>query len=168
MYHCPTASTPDYNANYAGYSRSDYVAVHGAAREVSNSMDTPAGATFSMNSHLTFADIEDGTQFTLMAGERSMTRDQRYGAIWMRAINRTGHGLEGTAVAGVCHHDVPMNDSSQGDGFLSWHPGGVGFAMMDGATYFLSEQIDGTTYESLAQIHDGRQLTESDLILAAQ
>ena len=81
----------------------------------------------------------------------------------MRSVNRTGDGGNGTAVSGICHRDLPLNDSTQGNGFLSWHPGGAQFAMVDGSIHFISEQIVGTTYESLAQIRDGSQLSETDL-----
>ena len=163
-YHCPSASGPDYNANYAGYSRSDYVAVHGGAvPRVSDSMDDPGNGVFGRNSDIRLADIEDGTEFTLLVGERSMTRQGQHGAIWMRSVNRRGDRGDGSSVAGVCHRDVPLNGSAHGDGFLSWHPGGAQFAMVDGSVHFLSEEIERTTYERLAQIRDGRELTAASL-----
>ena len=163
-YHCPSATGPDYNVNYGGYARSDYVAVHGGGvRCVSDSIGAPGNGVFSMNSGIRIANIKDGAEFTLLVGERSMTREGQQGAIWMRSVNRLGDGGDGTAVAGICHRDVPLNDSMHRNGFLSRHPGGVQFAMVDGSTRFLSEEIEGATYECLAQIYDGSELTATHI-----
>ena len=166
-YHCPSVTGPDDNANYAGYARSDYAGVHGGAMlRVSNSMQEPGNGVFSMNSNICFNDIDDGTEFTLLVGERAMTRDGQHGAIWLRSVNRTGDRGDGTAVTGVCHRELRLNDANQSSGFLSWHPRGAQFVMVDGAVHFLSEDIDGTTYERLAQRSDGSNLTALSLTSA--
>ncbi len=135
---------------------------------MSNSIDDSGNGVFGMNSDVRFADIEDGTEFTFLVGERSMTRKSEFGAIWMRSVNRYGNQGDGTSVAGICRRDLLLNDATQGNGFLSWHPRGVQFAMVDGSIHFISEGIDGKTYESLAQIRDGSRLTASDLAAATQ
>lgn len=163
-YHCSSASSPDYNANYAGYARSDYAGVHGGAlRRVSNSLHEPGNGVFGKNSGVRLMDIKDGTEFTFLAGERSMTFAGEYGAIWMRSINERGDAGDGTSVTGICHREIRPNDEAQPSGFLSWHPGGAQFVMVDGSVHFISDQIAGTTYESLAQIQDGAQITTADL-----
>jgi hypothetical protein len=130
MFHCPTASSPDHNENYAGYSRSDYVAVAGSV--LSDALDASSNGVFAMNSGTRFDDIVDGTQFTLLVGERSMTLEGTHGAIWMRSINRAGNRGDGLAVTGICRRDVRLNDVTQRSGFLGRHLGGVLFAMADG------------------------------------
>ena len=119
-----------------------------------------------MNSGTRFDGIVDGTQFTLLVGERSMTLEGTHGAIWMRSINRAGNRGDGLAVTGICRRDVRLNDVTQRSGFLGRHPGGVVFAMADGAVRFISEGIESDTYEHLAQIYDGNALTESSIIRA--
>ena len=118
---------------------------------------------FGSNSGTRLDDIEDGRQFTLLVGERSMTLEGQHGAIWMRSINRHGNLGDGTAVTGICRRDVRLNDATQRSGFLGWHPGGVQFAMADGAVRFIADEIEGTTYEALAEIRDGIALSESSL-----
>ena len=129
--------------------------------DVPDAGNGPGVGVFGMNSGIRLEDIEDGTQFTLLVGERSLTPQGQHGAIWMRSVNRHGDGGDGFAVTGICHQDAPLNDASQGSGFLSYHPGGAQFAMADGAIRFISEEIEGGLYEDLAQIRDGNALTES-------
>jgi len=128
--------------------------------DTSDALQHPGDGVFGKNSSIQFDDIEDGTQFTLLVGERSMTSAGKHGAIWMRSINRDGNRGDGAAVTGICRRDVRLNDATQRSGFLSRHPGGVLFAMADGAVRFISNEIESTTYENLAQIRDGNALTE--------
>ncbi|MCA9007010.1 MAG: DUF1559 domain-containing protein, partial [Planctomycetaceae bacterium] len=44
--------------------------------------------------------------------------------------------------------------------FSSQHTGGAHFLLGDGGVRFLSENIDGTTYENLGKISDGNVIGE--------
>ena len=87
---------------------------------------------------------------------RKLKNGESSGAIWMRAINWNGTFSYGPAVAGTCGQGVPMNTwESRYIGFSSNHPDGALFVLADGSARFVSETIDGVTYEYLAQKSDG-------------
>lgn len=153
MFRCPSDVGPEYNPTYAGYSASNYAVVHGAGiSAVYDDVDQQGSGAFSEASSVAFDDLQGGASQTLLMGERAGTQEGGGAAIWMRSVNRTGDGDDGTAVAGVCSSDARLNDKSQLDAFSSWHTGGAHFLFGDGSVRYVNQQIDLKTYEAQATI----------------
>ena len=86
-------SDADANPHYAGYSATNYVAVHaGGTSAVSDSQDDTGNGLFGENSFSHMPTCVDGLSNTLAIGERYLSQQGNHGAIWMRSTNRAGDG----------------------------------------------------------------------------
>jgi|GEM_PF-3361711 prepilin-type processing-associated H-X9-DG protein len=154
---CPSDSSAETNRFYAGYATSNYPAVHGGGiQAVSDDLDHQGNGVFSEASSVTLDDIAGGRGSTFLLGERSLTPTGNAGAIWMRSINMSGTGDDGSAVAGICDRSAMINDFTNADAFSSSHVGGAHFVMADGSVRFVNETIQSAIYESLATIDDDK------------
>jgi prepilin-type N-terminal cleavage/methylation domain-containing protein len=127
---------------------SNYPGVSGHRHAWSNTSNT---GIFYHHSGTTMADIIDGTSNTFIVGERE-SLDCR-GAVWVGTRRPTAAGAQAVSqVIGISRPKInqgvtPVNfNGGNGTGcmigFSSWHPGGAQFALADGSTRFINEQID--------------------------
>jgi prepilin-type N-terminal cleavage/methylation domain-containing protein len=102
-------------------------------------------------SRLGFKNATDGTANVFLLGE------SRYGgAAWGASAKQDScayaRNLAGAQDAINLHKGQGVHDTR---GFSSFHPGGCGFAMLDGSVHFVSQNIDLTIYRQLGQREDG-------------
>jgi prepilin-type N-terminal cleavage/methylation domain-containing protein/prepilin-type processing-associated H-X9-DG protein len=102
-------------------------------------------------SKLGFKNATDGTANVFLLGE------SRYGgAAWGASAKQDScayaRNLAGAQDAINLHKGQGVHDTR---GFSSFHPGGCGFAMLDGSVHFVSQNIDLTIYRQLGQREDG-------------
>jgi hypothetical protein len=127
---------------------SNYPGVSGH-RNVSSSTDN--SGIFFHESGITIADIIDGTSNTLIVGERE-SLDCR-GAVWAGTARPQNTGAQAmTQVVGLSRPKINQGTvtvawnagNGQGcmAGFSSWHPGGAQFALADGSTRFINQQVE--------------------------
>ena len=141
--------------------------------------NTVGSGIFYRNSKIGIKDIRDGSTHTLLVGERA-TRvpggrfNTRAASIF--GVNENDVSL--SVYRGVFYVtgsvNQPINGGTtepQGDydqavernrGFSSQHPGGIHFVFADGSVKWISEHIDETTYENLANRNDGQVIGEYD------
>ncbi|QDU30133.1 Type II secretion system protein G precursor [Anatilimnocola aggregata] len=130
----------------------------GSAPDCGNSSCSPAnergmyvtGMLFG-GSKLGFRNATDGSANVFLLGE------SRYGnAAWAASAKQDGcaytRNLAGAQDAINLHKNQGIHDTR---GFSSHHPGGAGFAMLDGSVHFVSQNIDLSMYRQLAQRDDG-------------
>jgi hypothetical protein len=104
------------------------------------------------------ADITDGTSNCFAVGERLTTpfgSNSKHHSTWSGVIPE---GEESMArILGLTDHTPNSNNSvvPHLDDFSSHHHGGVQFAICDGRTVFISENIDVNTYQWLSTISGG-------------
>ncbi|QDU59535.1 hypothetical protein Pan216_03640 [Planctomycetes bacterium Pan216] len=144
-------------------SRSNYPGVNGKGPRVYK--QGREGVFGARNVSVSLRDITDGSSKTMIVGERASRlpgdANDRY-THWagLRDGEEDGSGWRGPfEVAGSTgfHMNTPQIANWQ---FRAWftspHVGGVHFLMADGATVFLSETMDFTTYQNLSDIGDGK------------
>lgn len=146
--------TPD-GSTRLPIAKSNYVGVACSSVSTTPPIDAasygPATGVFFENSATQFRDITDGTSNTLMLGERSF----RVYNLNVGAANALGFSpeLSGyssrnraiTTVLGIPYYGInhtTTNRVHQPRGFYSLHAGGAQFALCDGSTRFISENID--------------------------
>ena len=149
-YLCPSDTIGGINTDLSNYGTSNYAGVVGS----SGSGNT---GTFYDRSKVKIRDITDGASNTAIVGERSADGTLEAG-IWVGLI--TNH----TAFYNVTWRmEADTDDRINAGGirgFSSKHVGGAHFLFGDGRVRFLSENINGSTYEYLADIADGNVLGE--------
>jgi len=129
-------------------------------------------AIFAWQSPLKFANVEDGTSRTFMAGEQAFEMARAncgedgkcYGLGYSWA-----HSVEASATASIQpNFAVPGGvnlDPSAATfpyrsqfGFNSMHPGGLHFVYVDGSVHFINDSIELGVYHALATIKGGETL----------
>ncbi|QDT49021.1 DUF1559 domain-containing protein [Symmachiella dynata] len=98
--------------------------------------------------------ITDGTSNTLAIGESSYMNDPES---WPLAL---GAMLEDESVLAKTDANAIPNTTFDDDSFMSFHTGGVFFALCDGSARFISEDIDAQVYFNLGERNDGNVLGE--------
>jgi prepilin-type N-terminal cleavage/methylation domain-containing protein len=165
VYRCPTDSGPErWSLTQAGGSNvltelasSNYVASWGTTE-----VDTAcapgktcySNGAFYLNSSIRFRDLRDGASQTFQVGERRSDNDLNWNATWLGVYPQ---GEEPFArIVGVAEH-TPNHPSGQMEDFSSMHDSGVHMLIGDGSVQFISENIDGKTWQALATISDSDQ-----------
>jgi prepilin-type N-terminal cleavage/methylation domain-containing protein len=126
------------------------------------------GGAFGENSKLGLRDITDGSSNVILVGERYTPAESNQNTpattagdcIWAGTLvnNSTGSWLqalvvgEATTPINALLGTTPRVDTA---GFGSLHVGGCHFLMGDGATRFISQNVDMNTYRVLSRIADG-------------
>ena len=170
VYICP--SDPDDNFSDWGVDKSTS-GLTGGNPAKSNYL--ASGQVFTLNSNTKVRDIIDGTSNTFLVGEA--TGDQGYyDGLWMGA-HKWGNQNNYCTDEGIIRHGtgtyagVPLRINGYGDEcplpppdycayyhrkhtFASMHEGGAHFVFADGSVHFLSENIDITLFNNLAQEND--------------
>lgn len=106
----------------------------------------PNTGIFFGNSHITIEQITDGQAYTILVGERDLTRC-RAGS-WPGVPNPMSHD-GGPSIWSVVAGARPKinappwnSDIECGEGFSSFHPDGVNVLMVDGSVKFLTSDIE--------------------------
>jgi prepilin-type N-terminal cleavage/methylation domain-containing protein len=188
-FRCPSdGEAPVLNANRAMSGRvlalSSYVATNAswycgisagkpAPNEPTVSRADKSNNAFYQDSKVKFKDITDGLSKTIFLGERVWSYDgvmcyaaSMYGIRYdTNSATVMNNGIQGQSQA-LSAGAFPINSSSQSDcrrGLNSQHIGGLVVGFGDGATRFLSENIDhntnsavNSTYEYLMSMNDGQ------------
>jgi prepilin-type N-terminal cleavage/methylation domain-containing protein/prepilin-type processing-associated H-X9-DG protein len=135
----------------------------------------PNEGMFYRNSHVSLAQVTDGTSSTLMIGDRAWSHAM---APWAGAIN-TGilHGGPANPWRNSPEAAYPapnfclvqtntINNTTDCDGalddFFSAHLGGVNVVFADGSVHFLSESINRSVLLALATRAAGEVINEAD------
>ncbi len=112
---------------------------------------------FYHNSSVRMRDLTDGTSSTLMTGERKTKANLDWFTSWPGMIAEGEEAFQ--RVCGSADH-VPNHPATHFDDFSSHHVGGAQFCLGDGSVRFISENIDGRVYRSLATIQGGETVGE--------
>ena len=122
---------------------------------------------FWYNSATRLRDISDGASNTIMVTERYWDggdSETRRGAIWAGKCDGTTGALNvGNKYANIvraANHPDWIVKGLNNNSASSRHVGGVHFVLGDGAVRFISENLDGATYQNLAQMADGLVIGE--------
>ncbi|QDU36726.1 Type II secretion system protein G precursor [Maioricimonas rarisocia] len=169
---CPSDAGPALtSANQEGgvAALSSYAGVHHPLEHV---IDSDNRGVLFLNSSISNEQIEDGTSYTVFAGEQLRSSEDLGWASGTRAtlrnggapINLTGRqpprGEEGTVVFDVEGGNEALDPEMRVGGFSSPHAGGAQFAIGDGSVRFLSENIEPEIYHSLLDRSDGKLIGE--------
>ena len=120
---------------------------------------------FGLNSKCNIRDVTDGTSNSVAVAETTLEVDDGKTESWA-CSSHVGMGVNLSATRGVnnfrcCSWRSPANAQYQYGRNGEWgepgslHTGGIHVLMGDGATRFISENIDSTTRTYLAKISDG-------------
>jgi uncharacterized protein DUF1559 len=121
-------------------------------------------------SKIRIRDIDDGTSQTLAFGEMASPRKNQAShhntdscsRSWIGSYYRTVRRDTSVPINSSPHTDVvATNGLCWARCFASRHEGGAFFTFCDGAVRFLSENIDSTTYNSLAT-RGGNELVDDE------
>ncbi|MDB5338151.1 MAG: hypothetical protein JWN70_3770 [Planctomycetaceae bacterium] len=169
---CPSDPSPNIHTATAmggdgsttGHAKSNYPAIFGSLGVVyvQNTAANTRGI-FWYNSATRIRDITDGASNTIMVTERYWDggdSETRRGAIWAGKCD----GSTGLLNVGNKYGNIlrAANDPDwvvkglNNNAAASMHVGGVHFVLGDGGVRFISQNIDGATYQLLAQMADGQ------------
>ncbi|QDT44250.1 Type II secretion system protein G precursor [Gimesia alba] len=165
IFRCPSDSGSNLNSDRGGHATSNYKGVYGS-RGANNAVNSnphnsaPGNGSFWSNSNTRLRDITDGASNTVMIGETARGRVGSItynGAIW---VGYYDNGKTASVVWLTENHPAALINGTREWAFSSRHTGGAHFLLGDGAVRFLSENLDGTTYENLGRISDGNVIGE--------
>ncbi len=95
-----------------------------------------------------FSDITDGLSNTTLTGEAKIQKQMA--VTWVGVIaNPTGYAINTQPTIPAISESRPGTKQSLFGEFSSHHSGGVNFLFCDGSVHFISNQIDGHTFETL-------------------
>jgi prepilin-type N-terminal cleavage/methylation domain-containing protein len=182
-YHCPSAIefretfddagvNPRFRANYGvvtsgtvGIDLNPYGVAINRSGENNNHMDDGGlahgryDAAFTMqNTARTMAEIVDGTSNTIFVGERTRWMIGARNYVYTATPNAQNNHSKFSGSTGI---EINSKDTGARGfaGFHSVHPGGAQFLFGDGATRFISENINGYLYSSLGTRAGGEAIT---------
>jgi len=156
-YICPSDVAADINPHRNNFGKSNYIACSGA-NDCPDGNFGDLGGCFHINSKVKFRDITDGTSNTFLLGEREGQEQPHKAGMWLgvqqdRYLNSTMGGC-------LNNSNFRLNGGHQWGCFSSLHPGGANFTFADASVHFISETVNGVTYENLAQRNDGNVIGE--------
>ncbi len=142
----PPAGTP-----VAFAAKANYVGAYG-----NSNLSAPlaGNGTLFGNSNINMASIRDGTSVTIGSGERALKNGN---ATWA-GVHFDSSFADGRFVLGTTAAGAP--NTASGTGFSSEHAGGIHVLMLDGATRFLNEKVNLTTWSRLSQRNDNQPIGE--------
>ena len=164
LFRCPSDVGSDLNADRGGHATSNYKGIYGS-RGTGSINTSPHNAaagngSFWSNSNTKIRDLTDGTSNTLLIGETARGRvgaNTYNGGIW---VGYYDNGKTASCVWKTENHPGSLINGTLAWAFSSQHTGGAHFLLADGGVRFISENIDGTTYENLGKISDGNVIGE--------
>jgi len=112
---------------------------------------------FGLNTSFRLGDIHDGTNGTILAGERTY---DKLTPTWVGAIDGVCHPGCRTVGAAIYGTNKPGGFLSQHDAFSSRHTGGCHFLMADGSVRFIHDHIYYGVFQSLATRAGGEVLDD--------
>jgi len=176
VYQCPSDPKPDSfqtedavtlaTANYAGVfglvePDNCEIPYGTAGSPLTSSGQCVSDGSFFHNSLVRLRDFTDGTSNTLLVGERTTWKnpvdatDIVYGT-WAGAVP----GEEDSMARVIGHAGHLPNKGHDAEDFGSSHVGGAHFVMADGHVTFLSQNMDGGTFQALATRSGGEIVGE--------
>lgn len=163
--HCP--SNPNQGHCYAG-----------VQNDIESPIDVDNNGVLFLNSSVSFDEILDGCSKTLFVGE--FIEGNQLG--WVSGTRSTlrnagtfinsddGKIFTGQAAyeerflseeeSTISGNTTPNSNKSFVGGFSSYHTGGGHFGIGDGSVRFLSQNINQSVYEALANRHDGQLISD--------
>ncbi len=154
---------PSYPLNYhePKIALSTYVGSH---HDSEAPIDANNNGLLFLNSKVRFADIRDGSSYTLLLGEGFIDDGDLGWVSGTRSTLRNASSIENvrrdarlvSQGAGV-DSEAPK-DSLYVGGFGSYHTGGANFAFADGSVQFLSQNIEPVTLKNLGNRSDGEMV----------
>ncbi|WP_417388927.1 DUF1559 domain-containing protein [Gimesia sp.] len=165
LFRCPSDTGSQLNSDRGGHATSNYKANYGSrgtGTSINTSPHNAAGGngSFWSNSNTRLRDLTDGASNTVLIGETARGRvgSTTYnGGIW---VGYYDNGKTASVVWKTENHPGSLINGTLAWAFSSQHTGGAHFLLGDGGVRFLSENIDGTTYENLGKISDGNVIGE--------
>ncbi|WP_417398383.1 DUF1559 domain-containing protein [Gimesia chilikensis] len=150
----------------------------GMQNDIEAPIDVNNNGVLFLNSSVRYDEILDGSSKTIFVGEFAGGNQRGWVSGTRSTLRNAGtsinaNGLnyypgkaqfdarnsEGESTEAVGESKAAENPLSVG-GFSSYHTGGAQFGLGDGSVRFLSENIDETVYQALANRHDGQLLPE--------
>ena len=165
LFRCPSDSGSKLNSDRGGHATSNYKGVYGS-RGIGNTINTSphnaagGNGSFWSNSNTRLRDIQDGASNTVLIGETARGRvgaNTYNGGIWVGYFD---NGKTASVIWKMENHPGSLINGTLPWAFSSSHTGGAHFLLGDGAVRFISENVDGTTYENLGKISDGNVIGE--------
>lgn len=161
IFQCP--SDPEVYGADKEFALSTYAGCH---HDSEAPIDADNNGLLFLNSKVRFADIADGSTYTILIGECRIEKNNLGWTSGTRATLRNAGGFARNSVFSPIQdleNEAVANggDSLHVGSFGSFHTGGANFVLADGAVRFLSHSIDVDTFNYLANRSD-EQLLELD------
>ena len=169
---CPSCPMGDFQTKRGQglglHAKSNYVGVYGGARDTSNPRAS-LGILF-VDSKINFGQISDGASNTFVIGERdgasmgigtdSPPVERTRGASVWCATGRaewldTCLGPTSRDPQYILNSAVNFHNRHQWNAFSSQHPGGAQFGRADGSVDFVTDDVNGVTYEAMGTRNGG-------------
>ncbi|UUO08496.1 DUF1559 domain-containing protein [Blastopirellula sp. J2-11] len=152
-YRCPSDIGPDINTNRGSFGTSNYVGVWGSSSTGGHHTDPGNGVLYN-GSKTKFRDVTDGTTNVLLVGERAYNNKPHKGAIYGGVNSDVSAGWASVMWATYDSAAMRLN-GTEAWAYSSHHPGGAQFVFCDGSVHFVSETVNGTTWQLLAERGSG-------------
>lgn len=167
---CP--SDPD-SGRLAPLGVSNYAGCH---HDVEAPIDADNHGLLFLNSHIRYRDMSDGSSYTILIGEKLITRlDLGWLSGTRATLRNTGTPINASSTSLLAAIDDSADARSRRatrapavktraalvvGGFESEHPGGANFLFADGSTRFMSASMSQQVLEQLGHRADGQLLDE--------